>query len=110
LASSAAVAFSTKVGRFVEGLRGFLRQHGEHGDRQIPGRGSRRGELERMQGDGEEGARLFAGGEQRLDGVAAELGGCDRIGPRLTDAAKLPGTCLLAVAQDDDARGRGGRF
>ena len=60
-----------------------------------------------MQGDGEEGGRLFAGGEQRLGGVAAEIGGCERIGPRLTDAAKLPGTCLLAVAEDDDARGRG---
>jgi hypothetical protein len=59
-----------------------------------------------MQGDGEEGDWLFAGGEQRLGGVAAEIGGCERIGPRLADAAKLPGTCLLAVAEDDDAHGR----
>ncbi len=65
------------------------------------------GKLERMQGDGEEGGRFFTGGEQRLGGVAAEIGGCEGIGPRLTDAAKPPGAGLLAVAQNDDcARAR----
>jgi hypothetical protein len=100
-----------EVERLVQGLRGFLRQHGEHGDRQIPGLGGRCGKLERVQGDGEEGGRLLTGGEQRLGGVAAEIGGSERIGARLTDPAKLPGSFLLAVAQDDDGRGRGeGRF
>jgi hypothetical protein len=95
------------VESLLGGLGGFLRQHGEHGDRQIPGRGGRGGKLERVQGDGEEGGRFFAGGEQRLGGVAAEIGGCEGVGPRLADAAKPPGAFLLAVAQNDDARGRG---
>ena len=35
------------VESLLGGLRGFLRQHGEHGDGQIPGRGGRGGEVQR---------------------------------------------------------------
>ncbi len=60
-----------------------------------------------MQGDGEEEGGLLAVGEQRLSGVAAEIGQGQSLGALLADLAQLPGIGLLAVAQDDDARRRG---
>src|SRR5262245_44963519 len=77
LASNAAAASCVRWLSALSKGSALLRQHREQGDRPIPGRGGWRGELERMQGDGEEGDRLFA--EQRLGGVAAEIGGCERI-------------------------------
>ena len=43
----------------------------------------RRGELERVQRDGEEEGGLLAVGEQRLRGARAEIGGGERIGALL---------------------------
>ena len=60
-----------------------------------------------MQGDGEEEGWIVAFGEQRLGGALAEIVQGERVGTLLADLAKLPVVGLLAVAQDDDARGRG---
>src|SRR6476620_4543962 len=62
-----------------------------------------------MQGDGEESGRSLPIGEQRLCGVTAEIICGKRVGALLSDAAKLPGIFLLAMAEDDDARWRGNR-
>ena len=96
-----------RVGLFV--LVGVLiGQHGIERERLIPAGGERRGKLERVQGNGEDRGRLLAIDEKRFGGAAAEIGAGERLGAILSDAAKLMGGRLLAVAQDDDARGRGG--
>jgi hypothetical protein len=51
-----------------------------------------------MQGDGENGARLLALGEQQVGGIAAEIVGGERVCPLLPYLAELREICLLPRA------------